>query len=79
MKKLVLLAGAAGFAFGPTALTKPGKGLGKQAKSHAAKPHGKPSQEVVYISGGRLFALDARASCLSGFANKGNHLFATGK
>ncbi|MEO5774205.1 MAG: hypothetical protein ABIQ32_08830 [Sphingomicrobium sp.] len=73
MKKLILLASAAAFAFAGPALAKPGNGHGNQGKGHAVMQHGKSSHGVIVSDRyGRLYAMDARGSCPPGLAKKHN-------
>jgi hypothetical protein len=77
MKKLILLAGAAAFAFGTPALAKPDQGhKNHAAKGQGGKVHkasGKSSRGVLTSHRyGRLYELDARGSCPPGLAKKGN-------
>lgn len=76
MKKLILLAGAAAFAFGTPALAKPDNGHGKHAKGHSAhvmKGKAKSHRGVIVSDRyGRLYAMNARGTCPPGLAKKGN-------
>jgi hypothetical protein len=86
MKNLIILAGAAAFAFAGPAYAKPGHGHGNSG--HAAMAHGPgmhgPSKHNAQRGGksakglvmsdryGRLYAMDARGSCPPGLAKKNN-------
>lgn len=77
MKHIILLAGAAAFAFGTPALAKPDQGhKNHAAKTHAGKVHkanAKASRGIVTSDRyGRLYAMNARGTCPPGLAKKGN-------
>jgi hypothetical protein len=72
MKKFILLAGAAAFAFGAPALGKPGHGKGNQDRFHSAKSHSKGNRGVIVSDRyGRLYALN-NGRCPPGLARKQN-------
>jgi len=88
MKKSILIAGAAAFAFGAQASAKPGNAHGMQGNAHAEMTHGKAhagetgrnehatsshgKHVVTTRNGGRPYALGRRGSCPPGLAKTGN-------
>lgn len=82
MKIFILFAGAAMLATTAPAAAKPDNGHGNSKSGHKMMTHGKSGQMktvhgkadggIVHTSNGRLYALDARATCPPGLAKKGN-------
>jgi hypothetical protein len=69
MKKLILVAGAAGIAFGTPAIAKPDN-HGNHGKVQAGKSQNR--HVVTTRGGGRLYALDTHGHCPPGLAKKNN-------